>query len=204
VKRERPLRYFTTSAPSTSIRALPWDYRAVGGDYDSLGQSGRASEYYTKAFQLRDRASEREKLDIAAHYYTNITGELEKAAQNLSAANHKLPAVICRYGNLANVHAAEGKYEQAMEEPAKAYVLIPVTLAATKTPPTFRSPCSDSMTRSRHLSRRKRAIWMTSSCAIACTLWLSFSETNSAMATQQQWFAGRPERVLGHFAASRN
>jgi len=70
-------------------------YRAVGGDYDSLGQSGRASEYYTKAFQLRDRASEREKLDIAAHYYTNITGELEKAAQTYQQRITKLPAVIC-------------------------------------------------------------------------------------------------------------
>ena len=28
-------------------------YRAVGADYTSLGEVGRASEYYTKAFQLR-------------------------------------------------------------------------------------------------------------------------------------------------------
>ena len=39
-------------------------YQAVGSDYVSLGELGRASEYYTKAFQLRDHASEREKLVI--------------------------------------------------------------------------------------------------------------------------------------------
>ena len=44
-------------------------YWAVGDDYDSLGELGRASEYFTKAFQLREHASEREKLAIAADYY---------------------------------------------------------------------------------------------------------------------------------------
>ena len=56
-------------------------YWAVGDDYTNLGELGRASEYYTKAFQLREHASEREKLTIAADYYRNVTGELDKAAQ---------------------------------------------------------------------------------------------------------------------------
>ncbi len=56
-------------------------YWAVGQDYLSLAELGRASEYFTKAFQLREHASEREKLDIAADYYQNVTGELDKAAQ---------------------------------------------------------------------------------------------------------------------------
>ena len=41
-------------------------YYVVGGDYYTLGETGRASEYITKAFQLREHASEREKLGIAA------------------------------------------------------------------------------------------------------------------------------------------
>ena len=41
-------------------------YIAVGDDYFSLGELGRASEYFTKAFQLREHASEREKLAITA------------------------------------------------------------------------------------------------------------------------------------------
>src|SRR6202041_1047986 len=56
-------------------------YLAVGTDYFSLGELGRASEYFTRAFQLREHASEREKLAIAANYYKNVTGELDKAAQ---------------------------------------------------------------------------------------------------------------------------
>ena len=45
-------------------------YEAVGSDYYSLGELGRASEYFTKAFQLREHASEREKLAITADYYS--------------------------------------------------------------------------------------------------------------------------------------
>jgi len=43
-------------------------YLSLGGDYWSLGEVGRASEYYGKAFQLREHASDREKLDIIADY----------------------------------------------------------------------------------------------------------------------------------------
>ncbi len=44
----------------------------------------RASEYTTKAFQLREHASERERLNIAAEYYREVTGELDKASRHIS------------------------------------------------------------------------------------------------------------------------
>ena len=43
-------------------------YAMVGETYREFGKFGRAREYYTKAFQLRDHASEREKLEITADY----------------------------------------------------------------------------------------------------------------------------------------
>jgi tetratricopeptide (TPR) repeat protein len=46
-------------------------YWAVGGQYASLGELARASEYYAKAFQLREHTSEWERLSIAASYYQN-------------------------------------------------------------------------------------------------------------------------------------
>ena len=48
-------------------------YNAVGRDYVFLSEPGRASQYYTKAFQLREHASEHEKLAITADYYWNVT-----------------------------------------------------------------------------------------------------------------------------------
>ena len=39
-------------------------YWALGGDYADLGEVERANGYFSKAFQLRERASERERLTI--------------------------------------------------------------------------------------------------------------------------------------------
>ena len=66
-------------------------YNAVGSDYFGLSEVGRASEYYTKAFQLREHASEREKLTIAADYYSSVTGELDKAVQMYQEAIESYP-----------------------------------------------------------------------------------------------------------------
>jgi len=52
-------------------------YLAVASAYDFRSESGRASEYYTKAFQLREAVSERERLIIASNYYLNVTGDLD-------------------------------------------------------------------------------------------------------------------------------
>ena len=62
-------------------------YWKAGNEYYSLSELGRASEYYTKAFELREHASEREKLVIAAAYYSAVTGELDKAVRDLSGGN---------------------------------------------------------------------------------------------------------------------
>ena len=53
---------------------------ALGASYAGLGEVGRANEYLTKAFQLKEHASEREQLIIAGQYYVFVTGQLDKAA----------------------------------------------------------------------------------------------------------------------------
>ncbi|MFZ0908028.1 MAG: serine/threonine-protein kinase [Candidatus Acidiferrales bacterium] len=89
-------------------------YRSVGDDYASLEQLGRASEYYSKAFQLREHTSEREKLSITCDYYMNVTGELEKAAQAFQQEIESYPRDERAYSDLATVYDQRGQYEQAM------------------------------------------------------------------------------------------
>ncbi len=69
-------------------------YVAVGTDYNNLEEVVRGNEYYTKAFQLREHASEREKLVIAAFYYKDVTGELDKAAQTYQEMIESYPPVL--------------------------------------------------------------------------------------------------------------
>jgi tetratricopeptide (TPR) repeat protein len=90
-------------------------YRAVGIDYTNLSELGRASEYFSKAFQLREHASEREKLTISAEYYSYATGELDKAAQTFQEEIEIYPREDAAYVNLGLVYAALGQYEKATE-----------------------------------------------------------------------------------------
>jgi eukaryotic-like serine/threonine-protein kinase len=111
-----------TAALPYDQRAIQFDpnfamaYNAVGEDYSELGEIGRASEYFTKAFQLREHASEREKLAIASSFYLDVTGELEKVIQTDQelASNYQRDPGAHR--SLAHVYAAQGQYEKAAEE----------------------------------------------------------------------------------------
>jgi hypothetical protein len=58
-----------TSEPSSSIRIFARAYNALGVDYSDQFEPARANEYYTKAFELREHASEKEKLSIEGDYY---------------------------------------------------------------------------------------------------------------------------------------
>jgi hypothetical protein len=76
-------------------------YRAVGLDYAGLGDEGRAGEYFSMAFQLREHASEREKSEISSAYYRHVTGELDKAARTFKEEIESYPrAAKVEHANL--------------------------------------------------------------------------------------------------------
>jgi Tfp pilus assembly protein PilF len=101
-------------------------YEAVGTDYSNLGEPGRASEYLTKAFQLRDHTSEWERLKIAGDYYMDVTGELDKAARTYQEQITSYPLRSAAYNNLGIVYALQGQYEKAAEVTHQNIRLIPV------------------------------------------------------------------------------
>src|SRR5215469_14554959 len=104
----------TVTALLNYQRAIQFDpnfamgYRAMGNDYFSLGELGRASKYYSKAFELRERASEREKLLITADYYRNVTGELDAAARTYQELIANYPRDKAGYFALAIVYSLLG------------------------------------------------------------------------------------------------
>jgi tetratricopeptide (TPR) repeat protein len=97
----------------------------VGADYSTLGEPERASEYYTRAFQLREHASEREKLAISANYYLAVTGELDKAAQTFQEGIDSYPRTTAAYEDFGRVLASQGQYEKAAEITRQAVRLAP-------------------------------------------------------------------------------
>ncbi len=90
-------------------------YRALAGNYLGLLQLGRASQYFSKAFELREHASQREKLLIVEDYYHRVTGELEKAAQANQDTIDNYPRDRRAYLDLSQTYGSEGQYEQALK-----------------------------------------------------------------------------------------
>ncbi len=90
-------------------------YHALGDEYFNSGDFTRSSEYFSKAFDLRDHASERERLEIVADYYQAVTGELDKSAAAFQEwiANYPQNPVV--YANLGIVYAQQGRYDKALE-----------------------------------------------------------------------------------------
>jgi len=100
-------------------------YRAVGRVYASLGQRRRATDYYTKAFNLREHASKRERLSIEAAYYSNVTGELDRAAKVYQEETESYPLEARAYRDLAIVCSEQGQWEKAREILRQALRLAP-------------------------------------------------------------------------------
>ena len=56
-------------------------YARMGAVYGNSGEVRLAQESTQKAFDLRERTSEREKFYITAHYYSDVTGEVYKSIE---------------------------------------------------------------------------------------------------------------------------
>jgi serine/threonine protein kinase/tetratricopeptide (TPR) repeat protein len=92
-------------------------YAFMGLMYSNIGESVLSLESTKKAYQLRDRASDRERFFITTLYERNVTGNLEKEQQTLRLWAQTYPRDRDAHGLLAGF-ASEGtaQYEKAIEE----------------------------------------------------------------------------------------
>jgi serine/threonine protein kinase/tetratricopeptide (TPR) repeat protein len=91
-------------------------YDSLAISYSNLTQYELASESAQKAYELRDRASERERYSIQANYYFSVTGELDKANGVLEQWVQDYPRDQRPLVSLALNHNIVGQYQQAVEE----------------------------------------------------------------------------------------
>src|SRR5262249_20772132 len=86
-------------------------YAQMGTAYGNLGERRLAAENASKAFQLKDRASERERLYIEAHYYDAVTGDLEKTRQAYELWQQAYPRDDVPPNNLAFINLTIGQFD---------------------------------------------------------------------------------------------
>jgi eukaryotic-like serine/threonine-protein kinase len=89
----------------------------LGRVYGSIGESFLSAESTSKAYQLRDRASDKEKFFISASYDRQVTGNLQKAQQTCELWVQAYPRDRSPHGFLAGlIYPLIGKYEESVEE----------------------------------------------------------------------------------------
>ncbi len=100
-------------------------YAAMGISYSNLGELALAAQNLTKAYDLRNRVSERERFHIEGMYFSNALGDLDKARQSLLQWEQTYPRDYVPYVDLGSVDAQTGHYDAAVNQELESLRLNP-------------------------------------------------------------------------------
>jgi tetratricopeptide (TPR) repeat protein len=101
-------------------------YAALGRMYGDIGESALSAKNTSKAYQLRDRASDQERFFISVSYDLQVTGNLEKAQQTCDLWLQAYPRAWLPHALLSGaVYPELGKYEESLEEAKIATAIDP-------------------------------------------------------------------------------
>jgi eukaryotic-like serine/threonine-protein kinase len=100
-------------------------YAVLGQVYANIGEDVLSVEYTQKAFDRRDRASERENLYISSHYYENVRHDLDRTIQIYELWRQTYPRDEVPAINLGDLHVLLGQPDKAISELTAARRLDP-------------------------------------------------------------------------------
>ena len=89
-------------------------YADLGTLYCNTGEASLCASYVKKAYEIRDRATEKEQFYIDSNYYMLATGELEKAAEVFKQWKQEYPRDLAPYLNLSAIATNLGQMETAL------------------------------------------------------------------------------------------
>jgi eukaryotic-like serine/threonine-protein kinase len=95
-------------------------YIGLGYEYAGIGETTLAAENFKKAYDLRGRVSEGEKLIIESAYYWIAIGDLEKARQTNEVHKQTYPRYEWPPNDLSLICAQIGEYQKALAEAQEA------------------------------------------------------------------------------------
>ena len=178
-------------------------YALLGTSYHNLGEKNLASENVKKAFESRDKVSEREKFYIESHYYDFVLGDLEKARQIYELWGQTYPRDPIPPTNLGVLNQSLGQYEKALADTLEAVRIAPDGLSYGNLV-TF-NVILNRLDQARAAADEALAKNLDSPELQICLYQLAFLKNDpAAMAKQVAWSAGQPgaENVLLYFESN--
>lgn len=100
-------------------------YAALGITYGTAREYDLAARFSQRAFDLRERVSERERFYISARYYMDVLDDGDRAIEVLELWKQTYPRDFVPRTNLAARYAAIGQYERGLEEAREGVRLNP-------------------------------------------------------------------------------
>jgi eukaryotic-like serine/threonine-protein kinase len=91
-------------------------YAVLGQEYSNLGENALSVDYTQKAFDRRERASERENLYISSHFYENVTRDLDRTTQIYELWRNTYPRDVVPAINLGALYLSLGHPDKAVAE----------------------------------------------------------------------------------------
>jgi serine/threonine protein kinase/tetratricopeptide (TPR) repeat protein len=100
-------------------------YARLAVAYSNQFQTELAAQYSQKAYDLRDRVSERERFYISEKFTSYVSGDREEAINVLKAWTQSYPNDYIPHNNLSANYSLLGQYEDALKESREAVRLSP-------------------------------------------------------------------------------
>ena len=179
-------------------------YARIGVHYVNQEQVEAAKEWTQKAYDLRERVSERERLYIAEKYYSYVTGEIEKTIETLQTWTRLYPDDFVPHNNLAINYKFLGRHEDALKESLEAVRLSPNTTSARENLMSGFIALGR-MDEGEQAARELVRINPDSASAHISNYFFGFMRRDqAAMDREVQWAKGRPEeaQITSYLAAT--
>ncbi len=177
-------------------------YARLGAIYANLGEYQLSRQYRMKAFELRDRVSELERLYITVGYYVGVTRETHKVVETSELWKQTYPRATIPRSYLAIVYNLLGEFEKALENAQEGAQLDPNDSFLQSN----LSLCYGSLGRlkeSKEIAERAVARWPDGDSFRGDLYALASLEGDAAgMQRQLKWAKGRPAEADFHDAAS--
>ncbi len=177
-------------------------YRSLAIAYSVLSGPSRAAMYYAKAYELRDHASEQERLQITGDYYGSVLGDLPKATEAYTQMMTNYPRNDKVPNTLGILYADQGHYQQAAE-------MIRAAIAQRPDINVYFGNLTNYLMAQQRLNEARDTIdqahaHQADDFVLRLALYgLNFLKADAAgMNAQLQWLASRPEAEAASFGLS--
>ncbi len=171
--------------------AVAW--LSLGSGHFDIGNPSMGLKFVGQAYQMRDRTSEREKLQIASFYFRENVGDLNKVNELTSLWVNLYPQDALGFYQVGQLALQAGQYEKAMEAYREAIRIDPDYTIAYQTVASvlLRLNRYDEATEViRQAQARKLDMW-----SLHGIRYLTAFVRNEAnvMSHEVEWFSGKPD-----------